>query len=620
MDHTEALKIMFNNHTYYSIPIYQRGYSWEKKQIKEFLDDLEYANDNEHNIHAHFFGSILLADHGESTNKPVKIIDGQQRMTTSLLFFICARNFFYAHKDNSPRAAEYYERLEQIIYVPPINPDPNLNKPRLTLSKANKDFFHTLLRQRSVVDPLSLIDRSNDSSVLLATAYERINTWITQKSGIETNDPQNELDIDAMAQIVYSYVNTLLAKFTVSQYHCKDESEAYRIFNLVNNRGTTLDPSDLIKSFLFGKLATSAISDEELDAYDVSWNEMRVNITNKHSSDYDLDRFLYHYLLTFYSSKLADDSTDHYKPVPIHLKQKHMYDPFVTLVNKHSIHPSEIIKGLYDWSHRLNQIRNPTVVNFHKNDNTIHYLKKIKSTNEVFVYPAILAGYNKYYRGKTKFYKSFEALVMLCFKYHVRIKVIGTSTSLPNYEDTMYGIMNSINSDVPIKDIINNLVNDHEKYPKNDQVKANLMAYRVKKPPLAIALLEEIESLGASTRSQYDVSLEHIMPKKFAPWEQYIIDNNPNVDSNQAKDIHRQYLTLLGNLTLLPSKINTSISNKPFEVKKVEYAKHKTLKMTEALSHIPIWNIQSITTRQEKLADDLIRAIDLKRIITDLRL
>lgn len=617
MENTKQLKTLFNNHVQYALPSYQRGYAWEKDNIEEFLDDLEYVSDNDNGVHEHFFGSILLASPENPTDAETKIIDGQQRITTSLLFLVCARNFFYAQKDNSLKADEYYEKLEKIIYAPPINPDPNLNKPRLTLSKPNKNFFLSIVRHRSRVDPADIIDSSsNDSNVRLSDAYNAIYDWIDKKSNTNSTNTQSKLDIDLSIKTIYNFFNTLINKFVIYPCRCRDESEAYRIFNLVNNRGTKLSDSDLIKSYLFGKLASNNdISEADLDSYDSSWNEMRQYVTSKQAANYDIDRYLYHYLLAFHSPSL-DPSPDS----SVNLKQKHMYDLYEKLIKKHHTTPQNMITHLREWSYTLNQLRNPTEVNFLQKDNVIHYLKKIKSINAVFVYPAILAGYKHYWKSKN--YKDFEALIMLCFKYHVRIKVIGTSISLGDYQNEMNKIMRRVISNTSVAQIIKGLIEDPQRYPPDDIIQANLQNLRIKSSKLAIALLEEIESQHRKTRSPYNVSIEHIMPKNLTTdWKKYLVANDDTISNqSEAQAFHRQHHTLLGNLTLLPSNINISISDKSFDKKKTEYAKHETFKMTDLVSRIPVWNSDALMAHQTRLAKELVSAINLKNIISNLNL
>lgn len=74
----------------YSIPIYQRPYSWEEKNIKDFLESIfdAFKEVNEEkckaNVKPVFFGTIQL-DRNKDDNT-LDIVDGQQRLTTFLLF------------------------------------------------------------------------------------------------------------------------------------------------------------------------------------------------------------------------------------------------------------------------------------------------------------------------------------------------------------------------------------------------------------------------------------------------------------------------------------------------------------------------------------------------------
>jgi len=84
----EVIKV--NEKERYSIPIYQRPYSWEEKNIKDFLgsifDAFKEVNEikSETNAKPVFFGTIQL-DLNKDDNT-LDIVDGQQRLTTFLLF------------------------------------------------------------------------------------------------------------------------------------------------------------------------------------------------------------------------------------------------------------------------------------------------------------------------------------------------------------------------------------------------------------------------------------------------------------------------------------------------------------------------------------------------------
>ncbi len=66
----------------YEVPWYQRNYAWESKQLNDLLDDIESSRKDNRE---HFFGIIMTMPHKSDNNKK-RIIDGQQRITTSLIY------------------------------------------------------------------------------------------------------------------------------------------------------------------------------------------------------------------------------------------------------------------------------------------------------------------------------------------------------------------------------------------------------------------------------------------------------------------------------------------------------------------------------------------------------
>jgi len=598
---TERLETVFLGRDRYMIPTYQRGYSWETEHVTELLQDLDYAHDSENEVYEHFFGTLLITNPKLPTENMIKVIDGQQRLTTVVVFLVCARNFFLEH-EKRPEAKKHRERLEEYIYK-------GEKRPVLTLSRTNKKLFEEIMEPRTLMEALpGTHSESNDSNELLTNAYKIIRSWIKNKDGG---------DIDLTIRTLYSYVRTLFEKFIVYKYLYNDETKAYAVFNLVNNRGTNLNESDLIKNYLFGEMASRGMRDEELDGCDERWDEMRRNVTDKKRADYQLDRFFYHYLLTFYGDKIPKNKR--IESGALHLKQKEIHNAFRKLVNNKIIEPKIIVKDMEGWSDTLNQLRNPSNDVFLRS-HILHYLEKIKDVKAVFVYPAILAGYKRYWLRKD--YDQFEALVMMCFKYHIRVKVIGTSMSVSTYQDIMYKITNKINQGITVKEIINDLMKKEDEYPAEERVRQNLMELRVSNSKLAIALLEEVEYGYSEERIKGTVSVEHIMPKSFEAWKEYIKRRNPTV--LQPAEFHDQYFSLLGNQTLLSRKKNTAASNKQFgDKQKDHYAQENTYQMTRELGDettIKVWNGEAIKARQKKLAEIILQMINLTRVMDECRL
>src|SRR5258707_11702693 len=69
------------------IPIYQRTYSWTERECRQLWDDIVRTGGND-SLAAHFVGSIVYIEKGlyqVTTQTPLLVIDGQQRLTTITL-------------------------------------------------------------------------------------------------------------------------------------------------------------------------------------------------------------------------------------------------------------------------------------------------------------------------------------------------------------------------------------------------------------------------------------------------------------------------------------------------------------------------------------------------------
>lgn len=67
----------------YEIPVYQSAYAWDKKNWEMFLEDIVEQLNGDNN---YFYGNILLETIKKDRN--YEVIDGQQRLTTDLVFLI----------------------------------------------------------------------------------------------------------------------------------------------------------------------------------------------------------------------------------------------------------------------------------------------------------------------------------------------------------------------------------------------------------------------------------------------------------------------------------------------------------------------------------------------------
>ena len=93
---------LMGNGKSYSIPRFQRDYSWDQDELSELWHDIENMMETETQ---HFMGYLVLQT---SDGKSFQIIDGQQRLTTISLIIVAALNLFKTMIDKGIDAESGY--------------------------------------------------------------------------------------------------------------------------------------------------------------------------------------------------------------------------------------------------------------------------------------------------------------------------------------------------------------------------------------------------------------------------------------------------------------------------------------------------------------------------------
>lgn len=587
----------------YDIPKYQRGYSWGKDQVIEFWTDL--TDHDEADGSTHFFGTVYVSKIPNSKNsnmKKFRIVDGQQRITTSLILLICIRDYLCSIREKlNADVGRYIDDLNHRLYEYDDKRhtyDPN--KLIITLSRVNKIFFETYIAPEvSTNEKINATEyANNDSDRNIAEAYSILMKFI-QEYGKDTNGNS----VTKLNHLMW----TLFDSFKMIEVEVPDEIEAHVMFNLINNRGIGLDQSDLIKNLLFAeldKISRSNNSEKYMNDYDEKWTDLRNNITGKDYAAYNhMDDFFYYYLSIEYYRTLKSLKS---KP-----KLNDMSKSLVgLLVSKKA---STVIDELLDLSITFVKLRRPHE-SFEQYPNVQHYLKRIKDLDAKYVYPIMLLGYEYLWPGNKK---EFQLLAEICFKYHVRVKSLGI-VQLEKYRDTLQNIIELIMSKPPTKKMIGQIIDkltcDDDSYPKEEKLRLYLEDFTVTASKLAIALLDEIErSCNKEKQRKPDVVIEHIMPRKISKeWITYIKTKNPQ-ESLSPNLIASKYFNWLGNQTLLSSSKNTINPNKLFSEKKRIY-KNDDHMITNELSSKREWTVNLIKERQIKLTNDLVKILDLTKL------
>ncbi|MBW7893733.1 MAG: DUF262 domain-containing protein [Opitutaceae bacterium] len=214
----------------FHIPEYQRAYAWENAQLAAFVDDLREQTQTRRDNPGkdYFLGTVLLH---EVEPKKVHIVDGQQRLTTAVIFAACAlaQNDVLAGSmvsSASLRHAFVFDQVEQFQ--------------RLRTIKEDNPFFasYVLRLQAAATDPES------PSSTRIKAAFDYFAGKV------------NATEWEALLQT--------LSTAKVMVYAVNSSADATLIFELQNDRGKRLTDLEALKSYLMHLVYLHAVNPDDL--------------------------------------------------------------------------------------------------------------------------------------------------------------------------------------------------------------------------------------------------------------------------------------------------------------------------------------------------------------------
>lgn len=219
----------FNEYNQIVIPIYQRGYSWEDKNMEVFIKDI-YENNN------YYIGNIMSFPNHEYT----ELIDGQQRIISAFLILCCLKNKFGLGEDFS------------------------------FLSRGKKIKIET----RAPSDDSRLLEFIyNDDIAKKYSSRREVKEYNKAFKTIKDNDFDPKI-----------LMNKLLDVIIVEIKFVKTETDAHNMFVNLNTKGKSLEDVDILKSQLFKYLSFDEMSGIEF--YKEGWYETINHISEKNTKRY----------------------------------------------------------------------------------------------------------------------------------------------------------------------------------------------------------------------------------------------------------------------------------------------------------------------------------------------
>lgn len=528
------------------IPVYQRNYTWdEKKEVKKLLDDFKSLINTNKN---HFIGIIMYLSKVKGFDfKEHIIIDGQQRLTTFFLMLHAVRAL--AEEDDKENIIKQIDA-------------------KITNDGVDEKFKMKLK---------PLVSDDDVYSVIAAGKYKKLQSEQYKSIYGQSRVYRNFYYIKKyfrtlLDQYGYDSVLSTFIKLNLVVIPIEDSDNAQQVFESINASGVPLTATDLIRNFILMDLD----SDTQDIIHEHYWKPIEMIFDNTTK----MEEFFRHYLATKKFSLC--NKKDIYREF-----KDYWYDKTNSIEEK--------LTDIYNYADNFGKL-------YLYNHITNEEILEFRELN-IFTPTSFLIEVLELERNNNIDEKTTIEIINLITVYFIRRDLAGAdSNTISRLFPTLLkrvlkycdGEYNDI-LEVTKMFLINYNINNKSNMPDDLSIKNYMKNVNAYAKPNIEMILNKIENYN--NKIPYDknaLSKEHIMPQtpnKY--WK--------DVTNNISEEEYSYYVNLLGNLTIVSSKDNSSMGNKDFETKKEYLSKTKHIKMNEYILNQKVWNIESIENRTNEL-------------------
>lgn len=546
------LSKVFSSDFQYSIPDYQRPYSWEEEHIKQLFDDL-YEFYQRKTDESYFLGSIVvIKDHSPQA----EVVDGQQRLTSLTILFATLANFLTGKYKAS--IAKYLQQPEDLAESIPA-------QPRLILRKRDKDFFKKYIQELEAnkIEELTIEhDCKNDAQKNIVR-----NALVLLKAIPEKLKNEEE---------AFDFFKFLIQKCCLVIVSTPNKESAFRIFSVMNNRGLDLLPTDILKAELIGEIQTNQ------DEYTQKWEDL----------EQELGRNRFNELFT------------HIRMIKLKNKaQRSILEEFKELVIPEICSISDFIDDeLSSYASAFSALKNN---NYQADSNQFEINQYIYWLNRVgfseWLPVAILFLHQQ--PDSVQSIEFFKYLEILTSYLHLSAKDV-------NKRIERYGLILKNLQNNPRQCSPNLFLSDQEKQSFKELLDGNIYngLTSIRRNYL-ILRLDAMISDGAAKYSNRSglLTIEHVLPQTIdeeSQWRQWWEKDEEGKDAQHQTWLHR-----LANLVPLNKRRNSAASNWDFKIKKDTYFSGNEGVSSYALTSQVLkeneWTPKIVENRQKELLQSL---------------
>lgn len=546
------------------VPNYQRAYSWDTdrsdkstKQVNTFLSDLQdYVNS--HSSGSYYLGHFLFEERGANE---YAIIDGQQRLTTTVIFL----SALYRRLQEIRNVKSIRDFGDDDLYVAYCNTIKQGSLYRFsTVDYDNRMFRDYVIDQRS-------IDHSDIDTLSKARFVDAFDYFKAKFADME------EEELLALLHAI--------TRASCTTHVVKEVAEAVQMFIFQNNRGKKPTNLEIIKARFMYHIHLYAPSGEK--------DSLLSEIT---------ERFEHIYKdISLVEKYLDEDNVLNYA---IKVFRDTLWDISSTEFVDDKLREVDGIDFIRDFSHLLSSCFSQVSKFLQQERESMTYHALLLSANRSIMFPFIIKAMRNGMRQEDleKLAKSLEQIFL-------RDRIIGTRADLRSRLNDCYKEMGTD---------VNTVVEHIERMKSrqdwwgywNDTELARCLNMGMNHDTAKILLWKYENYLRAECKKsgynpiRYDSietpHLEHIAPQT----ENQEADNGYCPYDDEFKN---EYLECLGNYLLLSGSHNESLSNKRFDIKRESYTYlEQQREVQELTKQDKKWDKEKIATRHKKIVDFLL--------------
>ena len=521
------------------IPIYQRTYSWTERECRQLWDDIVRTGSNDA-VSAHFVGSIVYIEKGlyqVSSQSPLLVIDGQQRLTTvTLILEALARQL----GDSEPVDGFSAKKLRSYYLLNPLEEGERGFK--LLLTQTDKASLLALVQQKA---------QPTDQSLR-----------VTENFAFFEEQVQN-LGADLPA-LCHGLAKLVVVDIALS----RDQDNPQLIFESMNSTGRELSQADLIRNFILMGLEPA----HQTRLYEDHWRPMEVGFGQEGYGSH-FDSFMRDYL-TLKTGEISN--------------VRAVYEAFKSQARTPDIAAAGVDALVADI-HAFAGYYCAMALGKEADKKLAEAFRDLRELKVDVAYPFLLELYDDFANGRLES-TDFEAAVRLVEAYVFRRAVCAIPTNSLNKTFATFG--RALQKDRYLESVQAHLLTlpSYRRFPGDEEFKREFVVRDLYNFPRRSYWLRRLENDGRKERVPVDeYTIEHILPQNenlSAKWRDEL--------GPEWQRVQETWLHTLGNLTL--TGYNAEYSDRPFSEKRDMKGgfRESPLKLNEGLSSLDKWDEAAI--------------------------